>query len=279
MSLPKTGVIRYNLAERGRKARGVERNFDTVAAAALINGPDVQERVRHGDMLGYFGHWPRVKFGLNPAEGGVVDGKAVSVEPAIRTISLKAYPDGTVEHETEFLSTASGKLAARLHASKAGGFSSAINTRAVGNKAMPLGFYGFDYVLEPNYSTNRGYGVALGGVMDGDDVFDAVAERQQIVDQCSAMLDSMQQSYDQMQATVLLLAEENSVYLSRLAADGRDTAALDGVMELTVNCVHSHLDQADAFLTAPLVPLAAAKPSAESKPSAAASRQLSRLGW
>lgn len=277
MSLPKTGVIRYNLAERGRTVRGPERKFDLPAMARMINGPDVQERVKHGDLLGYFGHWPRRKFGLNPAEGGVVDGKAVSVEPAIRTVSLKADVDGWIEHETEFLDTASGKLAARLYASKAGGFSSAVGTKAVGDKAFPLGFYGFDYVLEPNYSTNRGYGVALDGVMDEEDMFDAVAEHQQLMEHCSTMLDSMQQSYDQMQATVERLAEQNAYYLSRLASEGKPDAVLDGIMDLTTNPTHSHLDQADSFLSATLVPLARPK-TPEPEISESAQMQLSRLG-
>lgn len=277
MNLPRTGIIRYNLAERGRKVRGVERNFDTAAAARLINGPDVQERVKHGDMLGYFGHWPRVKFGLNPAEGGLVDGKMVSLEPAIRTIHIKADPDGWVEHEAEFLDTPSGKISARLHAAKVGGFSSVIDTRPVGSKAFPTGFFGFDFVFEPNYSTNRGYGVALDGVLDGENVFDAVAERQQIMEHCSAMLDSLQQAYDQQQEAIARLAEENAYYLSRLASEGKAEPALDGIMDLTVHSVQSHLSRADDFLTAPLVRF---QPQKQDEPevSGAARRYLSRLG-
>lgn len=272
----RTGIIRFNLAERGRTARGVDRNFDTATAARLINSPEVQERVKHGDMIGYFGHWPRVKFGLNAAEGGIVGGKHVSVEPALRTVFLKAYPDGTVEHEEEFLDTASGKIAARLYASKAGGFSSAIRAPVVGSKAIPREFHGFDYVLEPNYSTNRGYDVALDGV-EGDEVFDAVAEQQAILDQCSTMLDSMQSAYDQMAAALERAQEENAYYRSRLASEGKGDAVLDGIMDMTVNPVTSHLDRADEFLTAELVPLQ--KPKKQKQQSSSfVDRQLSRLG-
>lgn len=272
----RTGIIRFNLAERGRTARGVERNFDTATAARLINSPAVQERVKHGDMIGYFGHWPRVKFGLNAAEGGIVGGKHVSVEPALRTVYLKAFPDGTVEHEEEFLDTASGKIAARLYASKAGGFSSAIRAPQVGSKAIPSEFHGFDYVLEPNYSTNRGYDVALDGV-EGDEVFDAVAEQQAILDQCSTMLDSMQSAFDQMAAALDRANEENAYYRSRLASEGKSADVLDGIMDMTVNPITSHLDRADDFLTADLVPL---QPPKKQKQSASphAERQLSRLG-
>lgn len=276
MNLPRTGIIRFNLAERGRSVRGPNRNFDLAQAARLINSPFVQEKVKHGDMIGYFGHWPREQFGLNPAEGGVVDGKAVSIEPALRTVSIKAYPDGTVEHEEEFLDTPSGKIAWRLYSSKAGGFSSAIRAPQVGGKAIPSEFHGFDYVLEPNYSTNRGYDLALDGV-EGGEVFDAVAERQLILDQCASMLDSMQSAYDQMSATVARLSEENAYYLSALARQGKDATVLDGIMDLTVNPMTSHLDRADEFLTAPLVKLQQPKKAAPEQ-SQATQRQLSRLG-
>lgn len=146
----KTPVIRYSLKERGRKFRGVERSFDIAAIVATINGGTCQERVKHRDMHGYYGHWPRVRFGMNPAEGGMDSGKAVAIEPALVTVLLKADADGTVQHQAEFLPTQAGQLAAKLFQARAGGFSSAIDT-------LKPEFFGFDYVLEPNYSTNRGY--------------------------------------------------------------------------------------------------------------------------
>lgn len=273
----KTGIIRYNLAERGRSVRGPARNFDIPALARMINGPDVQERVKHGDMIGYFGHWPRVKFGLNPAEGGVVDGKAVSIEPAIRTISIKADPDGWVEHEAEFLDTASGKIAARMFASKVGGFSSAINTKPVGDKAFPLGFFGFDYVNEPNYSTNRGYGIALDGVFQEEDMLDAVAERQALLDQCNSMLETMQAEYDRMAAALDAVTRENTYYIAQLAKREKPVAVLDGIMELTTNVIDSPLLRANEFLDAALPALPKPKQEkAEISPSH--QRQLAQHG-
>jgi len=35
-----------------------------------------------------------VKFGMNPAEGGIADGKAQAVEPALVTTHLVAHSDG-----------------------------------------------------------------------------------------------------------------------------------------------------------------------------------------
>lgn len=253
MTLQRTGKIRFNLAERGRTARGVERHFDTAAAARLINSPAVQEKIKHGDMVGYFGHWPRVQFGLNASEGGVVNGQAISVEPNMRLVHCVATPDGWVEHETEFFDNTGGKIAARCFGNKVGGFSSAIRAPTIGGRAVPTEFHGFDYVIEPNYSTNRGYGVTLDGIADGDEIFDAVAERNLIIEQCSVMLDSMQSAYDQMAATMARMGEENAYYLSRLAAQGTAPVLLDGVLDVVSRPTHSYLDSAESFLTENLV--------------------------
>lgn len=156
-----TDPITFNVRERGRAARGKERNFDTVALARLINSAGVQEKVKHGDMVGYYGHWPRLKFGMEPAEGGIVDGKVVSIDPAIRTVELRAEPDGTITHRAEFLNTPGGVVAKALYQSQTGGFSSAIVTSPNTSPAIPTGFYGFDYVLEPNFTFNRGHKLAL----------------------------------------------------------------------------------------------------------------------
>ncbi len=273
----RTGIIRYNLADRGRAVRGVDRNFDLASAARLINSPDVQERVRHGDLLGYFGHWPRQKFGLNPAEGGVVDGQAVAVAPALRTVSIKASPDGWVEHEAEFLDTVPGKIAARMFASKAGGFSSAIYSgRTIGSKSVPTGFYGFDYVLEPNYSGNRGYALCLDGVMDAElTAYDSVREQHLVLEQCNVLLDSMQGEYDRLLAAFNRLQGENEYYLDRLAREGKPTAILDGVMDVTTRKVGTHLDSADAFLDVPL--FAAEQRKVEIKESAWMQRMIRGL--
>jgi len=89
-----TPLITYNLKERGRKHRGVERNFNIPKIVAAVNSPACQERVQNRDMIGFYGHWPRVKFGMNPAEGGIADGKAQAVEPALVTTHLVAHSDG-----------------------------------------------------------------------------------------------------------------------------------------------------------------------------------------
>lgn len=269
----RTGVIKFNVGARNRKFRGVNRNFDTATLANLVNGGDVQERVAKGDMLGYYGHWPRVKFGMNPAEGGVVGDKAVAVEPAIRTTFIKAYPDGTIEHEVEFLNTAPGKIAKRMYDSEVGGFSSAITAKQKGSIEVPVGFFGFDYVMEPNFDTNRGYRMALDGVMEGDDAELILLDDAQ---EYYAMLDGVNKLYDRLHAEHLLLAdalkqselERVELESMLLKAGVKPIARLDGVCPGTVT-VHrqNYLDSADDFAKAKLYDLTEKPKPAPQEPS------------
>lgn len=214
----KTDIIRYNLTDRGRTYRGKPRNFDIPRIVAAINSGPCQEKVKHRDMLGYYGHWPRVKFGMNPAEGGVVDGKAVRVEPAIVTTYLKALDDGTIEHQEEFLDNDAGKLAYNLYKSKAGGFSSAIDEY----KRNGPEFYGFDYVLEPNYSTNRGYDISLDSALTLDAV-EAIEAYQEHVGGMARLLDSVMADRNNVDAAyrdalkaLATVSAENETYISLL---------------------------------------------------------------
>lgn len=274
----KTGIIKFNLADRMRKHRGQERNFDIEAAVRLINSGSVQERVKHGDMVGYFGHWPRVKFGLDPDEGGFLDGKQVSLEPAIRTVLLKAYPDGTVEHEQEFLDTASGKVADRVHGSKAYGFSSAMDSRRLGGKTVPTGFFGFDLVREPNYTANRGYAMALDGVMDQEDVLDAVAERDALFDEVNKLLDSAAQDTERaMQVVDRLSLENEQLYSMLMKYEGAPKeVTLDGCLDVVHGSKASPLLRADEFMGVKLTPYEKEDGEPEKKSASAADRALTR---
>ncbi|WP_141246897.1 MULTISPECIES: hypothetical protein [Halomonas] len=205
-------LIKYNLKERGRQFRGVERNFDIPAIVASVNSPATQERVATRGMLGYFGHWPRVRFGMEPAEGGMADGKAQAVEPAVVTTHLRAYDDGTIEHQTEFLDTATGQLASRMYANRVGGFSSAIDPR------KPE-LYGFDWVNDPNYSTNRGYDLVLDSVTSGEMSFDDVLAAEH-----ADQMDAMNRLFEMMDASMRLALDsaarferENSELLDLLS--------------------------------------------------------------
>ena len=213
--MKKTVVIKYNLKDRGREFRGRDRNFNIAAIVKAINSEECQERVRKRDMLGFYGHWPRVKLGMNPCEGGFDKGRPAIVEPALVTTMLKAYPDGTIEHQAEFLDTDSGIVASKLYDSQVGGFSSAIDQR------KPE-FCGFDYVLEPNYSTNRGW--TLDSV-DGVDV-DAEIQNEQLKGALS-LLERRDSELKMANETIEHLTEENEE-LRSIAASGR---SLDSVYD------------------------------------------------
>lgn len=158
----KTQLITYNLADRDRKHVGVDRSDMNIQSMIdRINAPDTQELVASGDLYGYYGHELRARFGMNPPDVWVnpQTGENVRIEPALRTIKLSADNDGNVTTQHEFLDTDTGKYSERLYTNKAGGFSSAVmRKRGAAGKFDITGFYGFDYVRQPNYNTNRGNG-------------------------------------------------------------------------------------------------------------------------
>ncbi len=265
----KTEIIKFNVKERYRKYRGVDRNFDTVALANLINSGAVQERVKHGDMVGYFGHWVREKFGMMPKEGAIVDGKQVALEPAVRTVYLKAYPNGDIEHQQEFLNTKSGLLSERLHKSKAYGFSSAVQFNSIRDLQVPYSFCGFDFVGEPNFSGNRGYDVAFDSVDDVISEFDSVAEHNNLIDSINAMFDAQENEVARLKreledvhkmysASIKAfdsVNEENAELYSMLSQADKDEKdnAFDSVTDLLKFNLTSKFDKADAFADAELV--------------------------
>lgn len=228
----RTGIIKFNVKQRGRVFRGVDRAFDTVALAKVLNGREVQEQVANGDCVGYYGHWPRVKFGLAVQEAAVVSNRVVNLEPAVRTVSIKGYDNGDVEHEIEFLDTSPGRLAQRLWQGKTGGFSSAINAPRRGSQQVPTSFHGFDYVLEPNYTANRGYTLdSAGQRIELDDLseedsllLDDVTQYTGLVDATTMMLDRVQGDYDRQSEVLLVLQEENVQYQGEI---GKLQAVLD----------------------------------------------------
>lgn len=237
-----TDIIKYNLTDRGRKYRGQDRHFNIAAVVAAINGPECQERVRKRDMLGYYGHWPRLRFGMLPAEGGLDGGNPALVEPAIVTTYLKARDDGTIEHRAEFLGTDSGKVAAKLYEDHVGGFSSAI----VDSKANTV-FYGFDYVLEPNYSTNRGWQLdsvtgryfdSVGAEVD-DATLEAVAYGEQ-VRTIKTLMDSVASERALMESAMQKLREENDQLIDELTTKRKADAVAELDSVIQSNCTQEY---------------------------------------
>lgn len=223
----KTEKITYNVHDRGRQTRGVDRVFHLPALGKLLRGKDVQERVRSGDMMGYLGHWPRLVFGMAMVEGGVFEGKAISLQPAVRTIYLDCDDEGNITHQEEFLDTDDGGVAAKLYASKAGGFSSAIDAIPNTFPHEPLDMYGFDYVYEPNYHTNRGYTPMLDGVNMAEAmangggmmaILDAVSTQGNgAAAMLSKMYDSLKSQFDQMAQAYEAVLSENDQMITAMA--------------------------------------------------------------
>lgn len=274
-----TERITYNVHERGRKHRGVDRHFDTVALAKLINGAAVQERVKAGDLQGYYGHWPRIKFGMAVTEGGIIDGKVVTDLPiAIKTVELSADDQGNITHRAEFLDTAAGRLAASLYDSKTGGFSSAIDVVPGTRPAIPTEFQGFDYVLEPNYNTNRGHRVLLDAVAP-EAAEGARAEMLELLDAVAAdasasgtylltMLDSLQAQHRLALETLERVSRENDLLVGRLASKGASSVLDDVLGEggRTLPPLTGRTPDFERFRSMPLVALQEL-PGEEGKPS------------
>ena len=226
-------LIRYNLKDRGRQHTGQPRSFNIRAIMDAVNSPECQERVASRDMLGYFGHWPRVRFGMDATEGGIAGGKVHAVEPAIVTTHLRAFDDGTIEHRTEFLDTATGRIAAKMFDSKVGGFSSAIDQ-------MKPRFVAFDYVANPNFVGNSYRGVVLDDAINGslgeltyDDVY--AAEQAEQAQAIITLLDSINAERETTGAVIERLQSENEQLLSMLAKKGIEpSAVLDAASVLPV---------------------------------------------
>lgn len=264
----RTGIISYNLNDRGREFNGLDRDVDIAAAMSLINGPAIQELVRQGDIYGYFGHTFREKYGLNVPETVIEGGKVVVLEPSVRTVRLKCLPDGTVEHEQEFLDNAPGRIAGRLYDSKAYGFSSVFHAPEEGGKRTPKSYHGMDFVKTPNYHTNKGYTAMLDSIEPG------AIESLGFAAECAAMMDSVDAMISESEAQAASISEaylhqcrlndEQVDLIARLMQrlqdgnhsgamlDSASPAKLQRGSEFEKNRAAQMLDSADRFMTATL---------------------------
>ncbi|WP_395601140.1 hypothetical protein AB4P95_29970 (plasmid) [Pseudomonas sp. A1437] len=265
--LKRTGVISYNVNERGRQFAGQDRKVNIPALMALINGPMVQELVRKGDVYGYFGHTFREKYGLNVPETVIEGGKVVVLEPTVRTVMIKCLPDGTIQHNQEFLSNAPGRIAGRLYDSKAYGFSSVFHAPEEAGLRTPKTFHGMDFVRTPNYDTNRGYDAMLDSVEAG------AIESLGFAGECAAMMDSVEAMMAQSDAQAAEISEaylyqckvndEQTDLIARLTLrlqkagtgsmlDSADPTTLQRGSEFLPSRAATMLDSADRFMKADL---------------------------
>ena len=218
----KTGKITFNVRERGRSYVGSDRNYDMRALQALVMSGAVQERVKNRDLTGYYGHIIRMKFGIQPPEFVIVEGKTINIEPAVVTTFLEADGEGNITHETEFLDTVPGAIAERLFNSRTGGFSSAIFAVPRGPIDVPTIFAGFDYVFEPNFTTNRGYMLDSTGDMMAGLMLDAVtSEWNHSASAYKAIYDSLDRDHSMALQTIETLRLENEELMSLMVRAGR----------------------------------------------------------
>ncbi|NCC41619.1 MAG: hypothetical protein EOM21_19810 [Gammaproteobacteria bacterium] len=208
-------------------------------------------------MIGFYGHWPRIKFGMHPAEGGIAGGKAQAIEPALVTTYLRASPDGTIEHQAEFLPTQTGQIAEKLYAARTGGFSSAID------QAKPE-LFGFDYVLEPNFTSNRGYtldsvlceGGACAVGMDCDAVNAAILDEQ--VAAMARILDATNAGQALAEAAMSALETENAQLKREIEEIKASRKALDsarqGPLVVSANALNRLKADTEAFLVLDSLP-------------------------
>ncbi|MCH2003644.1 MULTISPECIES: hypothetical protein [Acinetobacter] len=155
-----TKTLTYNLNDRGRLYGGQDRsNVDMKAMINKINSPEIQEQVDSGFLNGFCGHQIRQRWGMIPPESIEIDGKIIYLEPALRTVSIKAFDDATVEHRQEFFENVAGEHVMRQYKAKVGGFSTAVNYFINGPILTPNIFGGVDYVFSPNYVDNASIGL------------------------------------------------------------------------------------------------------------------------
>ena len=155
----------FSLLDEGRQYTGTHRKYIIENAREICNSPATKEKIRLREALGFYGHGRRILAGkMNIGEVEAVTlpdgGKAiVSNIPSNVTVAFDVSPEGVVSHSQEVLDTEAGKIVSTLHASRVGGFSWAC-PGVDGGRGKPTrlsGFSGFDYVLNPGFSSNRGY--------------------------------------------------------------------------------------------------------------------------
>lgn len=155
----------FSLLDEGRRYTGNHRKYLIENAREICHSPATREKIRLREALGFYGHGRRILAGkMNIGEVEAISlpdgGKAiVSNIPSNVTVAFDISPEGIVSHSQEVLDTETGKIVSALHASRVGGFSWACPgvDGGMGKPTRLSGFAGFDYVLNPGFSSNRGY--------------------------------------------------------------------------------------------------------------------------
>ena len=175
----------FSLLDRGRRYTGHHRKYVIENAREVCYAPETRELIRLREAFGYYGHGRRVLAGRQDLSVGEVsiitmpNGQQAMISnvPSNITVSFEVDQDGRVTHSQELLDTETGKIVAGLHASRVGGFSWACPGKD-GRQSRPAvlsGFSGFDYVLQPGFSANRGYVLESANAGQEDLILESVA--------------------------------------------------------------------------------------------------------
>jgi len=165
-------TISFSPFKHGHKL-GAERNYNRDAYKAMVENKVSQMHIKNGYALGYYSHSVRSK--QNPCTAVEHNNNDEVIYPIAKTIEMYWDNDRQeVVHTQRILNNKGGKEIQKLIENGVGGFSS------VHNLKTSL-FCGFDYVLSPNFSSNRAVvdNVCKGGVcsLDADDIIsDAISD-------------------------------------------------------------------------------------------------------
>ncbi len=126
---------------------GSKRNYNVDKYRAMVENNSTQARIANGYAVGYYSHDSRSrKKGYVAAER---DDNGNEVIPCCKTLKMEwVEGENKVRHTQRILNNKIGKEIQKLIENGVGGFSSVHN---LSNGS----FYGFDYVISPNFSSNR----------------------------------------------------------------------------------------------------------------------------
>lgn len=148
-----TDLKRKNTYQNGRK-------YLVSAVSDILNSPETQERMKLGELYGFYGHGRREahfnrtgSIRLPETSVIMVEGAPVVVDnvPSNRTIDISVSPDGVVSHTQEIIDTPTGLIVDGMERSKAGGWSWATKGGSQAGHAIIQEYAGMDFVGIPNF--------------------------------------------------------------------------------------------------------------------------------
>lgn len=248
----------YSLFDEGRKYSGNHRKYLLENAKEICYSPATRERIRLREALGYYGHGRRMLSGrmdIGETELAVMpDGTKAIIDnvPSNTTVAFDVADDGTITHVQEILPTDTGAIVSKLNAGKIGGFSWACPGKDGGRSRPTImsGFSGFDYVLRPGFSGNRGY--LLESADAEDKILECVAAvvhddkaAEAIVERWKLSSDDSDEALFAAQGQLCELKGQLFESANRLAEEKKQLEAVQKQLaDMTSQCMDLKMDQA-----------------------------------